>query len=91
MTGVPLFQNLASLYHGSVYKSQPFEKALRKTFSEQPLFGGVSSQHEMEMSTRVAVTSMTAMDQQDVVFANYNRPDRSDDSKYSYGGEKELC
>lgn len=65
------------LNHSSKYKTTPFEKALRETFEDWPLFGG---QNELgEMFTKVAVTSTTAIQQHPVVLANYNRPDSSDD------------
>ncbi|KAI1079978.1 hypothetical protein F5B20DRAFT_147122 [Whalleya microplaca] len=73
LTGVPLFEALSSLYHGSKYKTRPLEKTIKKHFSKQHLFGGIESRHEM--SIKVAVASMTTVGQQPVAFANYNRPD----------------
>lgn len=78
MTGVPLLQNLTNLYHGSLYKTQPLERALKSCFSDLNLFGGIESQNEMPV--RVAVTSTTALEQKAVVFANYNRPDQTNQS-----------
>ncbi|OTB11271.1 hypothetical protein K445DRAFT_359609 [Daldinia sp. EC12] len=75
MTSLPLFGALSSLYHGSLYKTQPFEKALRKHFSDQPFFGGATHRSLITTSSRVAVTASTGIERQAVVFANYNRPD----------------
>ncbi|KAI1411011.1 hypothetical protein F5Y13DRAFT_201533 [Hypoxylon sp. FL1857] len=73
MMGIPLLDNFSSTYHGSIYKTKPFEKALRSSFSDQSLFGGVQPRNEM--SIRVAVTSTTIPGRKAVVFSNYNRPD----------------
>jgi patatin-like phospholipase/acyl hydrolase len=75
MRSVPVFGALSSLYHGSLYKTQPFTKALARYFSDQPLFGGRTHRSRFDVSLRVAVTATTSMEKQDVVFANYNRPD----------------
>jgi hypothetical protein len=81
MTGVPFFGALSSLYHGSVYKTQPLEKALKSYFGDQPFFGG--GRKQQEEPNRVVVTSTTALEQKPVVFANYNRPDQADQGKNS--------
>ncbi|ORY59725.1 uncharacterized protein BCR38DRAFT_445344 [Pseudomassariella vexata] len=78
MTSVPIFGALSSLYHGSLYKTQPFTKALKRYFSDQPFFGGATHASKYTTSIKVAVTATTAMDQRAVVFANYNRPDPPD-------------
>lgn len=75
LTGVPILKTLASKYRGSAYKTQPFERALKKLPTEKPLFGSASLQYKM--ATKVAVTSATAGEQQPVVFTHYNRPDQS--------------
>ncbi|KAI1371265.1 FabD/lysophospholipase-like protein [Hypoxylon crocopeplum] len=75
MTKVPLLNTLSNLYHGSLYKTQPFAKALRRYFSDQPFFGGVAQRSKLTISTKVAVTATTGIEKQAVVFANYNRPD----------------
>lgn len=75
MTGVPLLENLTNFYHGSLYKTRPLEKALKSSFSDHNLFGGTQSRDEMPI--RVAVTSTTALENKGVVFANYNRPDHT--------------
>ncbi|KAI1640601.1 hypothetical protein F4809DRAFT_397901 [Biscogniauxia mediterranea] len=75
MSNVPLVGALSSLYHGSHYNTQPFEKALKRYFSEQPFFGGATHKSRLTTSNRVAVVAERAIDRQAVVFANYNRPD----------------
>ncbi len=70
---VPLLGKLSTVNHRSMYKTQPFEKALQEAFEDRPLFGGLNSQEGHMI--KVAVTSTTLMDQQPVVLANYNRPD----------------
>ncbi|KAI5924199.1 hypothetical protein F4810DRAFT_700832 [Camillea tinctor] len=75
MSNVPLVGALSSLYHGSHYNTQPFEKALKRYFSEQPFFGGSTHKSRLTTSNRVAVIAEKALDRQAVVFANYNRPD----------------
>lgn len=82
MTSVPLFGALSSLYHGSLYKTQPFTKALKRYFSDQPFFGGATHRSRVTTSTRVAVTASTGIERQAVVFANYNRPDLPGKSKH---------
>ncbi|KAH6656249.1 hypothetical protein BKA67DRAFT_514151 [Truncatella angustata] len=75
MKNVPVFGMISSLYHGSLYKTQPFEKALKRYFSEQPFFGVSTNRSRHNVSLKVAVTASTLIEHQAVVFANYNRPD----------------
>ncbi|KAK8002141.1 hypothetical protein PG991_014363 [Apiospora marii] len=76
LNNVPLFGALTSLYHGSLYKTQPFAKALQRYFADQPFFGGASHRSVYcNTSTKVAVTATTVPDKQLVLFANYNRLD----------------
>ncbi|KAI1266454.1 hypothetical protein F5Y18DRAFT_416320 [Xylariaceae sp. FL1019] len=75
LSNVPFSGALSVLYHRSLYKNQPFESALRRYFSEQPFFGGTSHRSAATISNKVAITAATAVGRQDVVFANYNRPD----------------
>ncbi|KAI1103045.1 FabD/lysophospholipase-like protein [Jackrogersella minutella] len=75
MTSVPLFGALSSLYHGSLYKTQPFTKALKRYFSDRPFFGSATHRSRVVSSTKVAVTASTGIERLPVVFANYNRPD----------------
>ncbi|KAI0871339.1 hypothetical protein GGS24DRAFT_492309 [Hypoxylon argillaceum] len=72
---LPLSGALSIFYHKSLYKHQPLESALRRYLSEQPLFGATSHRSSLAASTRVAVTATSIAARQDVVFANYNRPD----------------
>jgi hypothetical protein len=80
LTGVPMLENLAVFYHGSIYKTRPFERGLKMMFQDQPLFGGANFQRETP--TKVAVLGTTSLDQRSVVFANYNRQDQTDESQY---------
>ncbi|KAI0137141.1 hypothetical protein BJ170DRAFT_573205 [Xylariales sp. AK1849] len=75
MKSVPILGMLSSLYHGSLYKTQPYAKALKRYFSDQPFFGGSTHRGRLNISVKVAVTATTLMSEQPVVFANYNRPD----------------
>ncbi|OTB02050.1 hypothetical protein M426DRAFT_322998 [Hypoxylon sp. CI-4A] len=75
MTSIPLFGALSSLYHGSLYKTKPLEKALKKYLSDQPFFGTSVHRSRVATSAKVAVTASTGIERQAVVFANYNRPD----------------
>ncbi|KAJ4391044.1 hypothetical protein N0V93_004658 [Gnomoniopsis smithogilvyi] len=83
LNGIPLLEKIAIFSHGSKYKTKPFEKVLKETFEEWPLFGGQSELGEM--FTKVAVTSTTAIQQHPVVLANYNRPNSLDnDLSYEF-------
>lgn len=75
MQKVPLIGTLSKMYHGSVFKTQPLERILKRYFSDTPFFGGARSRHNLNTSVKVAVTAATAFES--VVFANYNRPDPS--------------
>ncbi len=75
MASLPLFGALSNLYHGSLYKTQPFTKALRRYLSDQPFFGAATHRSRVTTSTKVAVTATMGIERQAVVFANYNRPD----------------
>ncbi|KAJ0109487.1 hypothetical protein J7T55_000413 [Diaporthe amygdali] len=75
LQSVPLIGTLSKMYHGSVFKTQPLERVLKRYFSETPFFGGSRSRHNLNTSVKVAVTAMSALNHQSVVFANYNRPD----------------
>lgn len=79
---MPLFGALTSLYHGSLYKTQPFAKALQRYFADQPFFGAASHRSVHSTSTKVAVTATTVPDKQPVLFANYNRPDSQGQSRW---------
>jgi hypothetical protein len=77
---VPVLGKLATINHRSMYKTKPFENALRSTFEDRPLFGGFNNQEGFML--KVAVTSTTVMDQQPIVLVNYNRPDFQGYSKH---------
>ncbi|GAW12462.1 hypothetical protein ANO14919_018310 [Xylariales sp. No.14919] len=72
---LPLSKAFSIFYHKSLYKHQPLEGALRRYLSEQPLFGVTSHRPWLATSTKVAVTATTTAGRQNIVFANYNRPD----------------
>ncbi|KAI0169236.1 hypothetical protein GGR52DRAFT_581416 [Hypoxylon sp. FL1284] len=76
MTSVPLLGNLTALFHGSLYKTRPFERALNDSFSSCSLFWGVQSRNKIPV--KVAVTATTALERKAVIFGNYNRPDSPD-------------
>ncbi|KAH6647653.1 hypothetical protein BKA67DRAFT_394493 [Truncatella angustata] len=78
LTGIPMLENLAVFYHGSIYKTRPFERGLKMMFQDQPLFGGATLQRETP--AKVAVLGTTTLDQRSVVFANYNRQDQPEES-----------
>jgi len=67
-------EKIAKSFRGSKYKTEPFEELLKERLGEAPLFGG-DSPGIIEMATKVAITSTTAIAQQAVVLTNYNRPD----------------
>ncbi|KAI1125989.1 hypothetical protein F5Y10DRAFT_279102 [Nemania abortiva] len=75
---LPFSGAISVFYHKSMYKHQPLESAFRRYLSEQPLFGATSHRSSHMASTRVAVTATSVANRQDVVFANYNRPDLPD-------------
>lgn len=69
---MPVLGKLITVHHRSMYKTTPFETALQGCFEDRSLFGGTVQERHM---LKVAVTSTTFMNQQPVVFANYNRHD----------------
>jgi hypothetical protein len=90
LTGVPLFANLATFYHGSIYKTKPLERGLKMMFQDQPLFGGAST-ITREMSAKVIVAGTTALEQKPVIFTNYNRQERMDSSVYTVPSDQRAC
>ncbi|GAW25333.1 putative patatin-like serine protein [Rosellinia necatrix] len=78
---LPLSGAFSIFYHKSLYKHHNLEASLRRYLSEQPLFGAPSYRSWLTTSTKVAVTATSAGGRQDVVFANYNRPDLPEKSK----------
>lgn len=75
MKSVPIFGTISTLFHGSVYKTQPMEKAMKRYFSDQPFFGGSIHRARPNVNTRVGVTATSSIGHNSVLFANYNRPD----------------
>lgn len=57
----------------SKYRTKPFEAALKDTFGENALFGGQRNKRDESYKLKVAITATTNVDQQAVVFTNYNR------------------
>ncbi|KAI0437961.1 hypothetical protein F4803DRAFT_565654 [Xylaria telfairii] len=72
---LPFSGAFSVFYHKSLYRHQPLEGALRRYLSEQPLFGATSYGSRLAASTKVAIAATSVANSQDVVFANYNRPD----------------
>lgn len=67
-------KQIETAIHRSKYKTRPFEAALQDAFGQdQALFGG---QYVESFMNKVAVTSTTEVDQQQVVLANYNREEQ---------------
>ncbi|KAI0471495.1 hypothetical protein GGR56DRAFT_654355 [Xylariaceae sp. FL0804] len=75
MPNIPLLGQLSSLFLGSLYKTQPMEQTLKSHFAEQPFYGGATHRSRLTTSNKVAVTARSVLNRQNVVFANYNRPD----------------
>ncbi|KAI0552170.1 hypothetical protein F4679DRAFT_571841 [Xylaria curta] len=78
LSKVPLSGAFSAFYHKSLYKKQPIEDALRRYLSEKPLFGATPHGPRLAGSIKVAVTATDVASGQDVVFANYNRPDAAE-------------
>lgn len=57
-------------HNGSIYSTQPLQKALQGAFSSDPLFGG---QRLVETLSKVALTTTSAAGLQPIVLSNYNR------------------
>ncbi|OCL09871.1 hypothetical protein AOQ84DRAFT_220281 [Glonium stellatum] len=84
LKNVPLLGKLVMMSHNSIYKSSPYEEALQSVFgTETLLFGGKKA--GTRLNTHVAITSTTQIEQQSVVFTNYNRPrNASEHSLYKF-------
>lgn len=83
MHGVPIFQQLAAFSHeNSMYKTRPLLELLKDSFTEDALlFGGLQEKEHYVL--KVAVTSTKDTGQQPVILANYNRPNKKNDSGMS--------
>ena len=66
------FSQATALKHGSKYKTQPLQNALREVFDEEQLYGGPRKAH-YEYDTKVAVTTTSGTGQRAIVLANYSR------------------
>ncbi|RYP24694.1 hypothetical protein DL765_000421 [Monosporascus sp. GIB2] len=90
LSGLPAFRRLATVYHGSEYKTRPFESVLKDLFGPHDLlFGGKKPQSECH--AKVAITSTEATGkQQPVILTNYNRPQgKPGDALYGFVREEE--
>lgn len=58
-------------HHGSIYRTQPLQEALRQVFTENSLFGG--PRFEANQTSKVAVVTTSAAGLQPIVLSNYNR------------------
>lgn len=72
--GVPLFEQLATLNHKGKYKTKPFREALKESFNDDQLFGGVCE--EARYQRKVAVVSTSETGQRAVILTNYTRLQR---------------
>jgi hypothetical protein len=68
---IPVFQRIATLNYGGKYKTKPFQTALKRSFQDDQLFGGAST--EQKYRRKVAVVSATDFGRVAVVLSNYNR------------------
>jgi len=69
--GIPILQKIVTLNYGGKYKTKPFEMALKRSFQDDQLFGGAST--EQKYRRKVAVVSATDFGRGAVVLSNYNR------------------
>lgn len=70
-------EKLATLHHGSKWKTKPLHEALQEAFGYRPMFGGNSSDSQ-KYATKVAVVSTSQSDGRSLVMTNYNREEPSD-------------
>lgn len=66
-----------TLKHGSKFKTQPLQNALRQVFGEEQLYGGPRKAY-YEYDTKVAVTATSGTGQRAVVLANYSRQEENE-------------
>ncbi len=66
-----------TLKHGSKYKTQPLQNALREVFDKEQLYGGPRKAH-YEYDTKVAVTTTSGTGQRAIVLANYSRQEENE-------------
>ena len=72
-------QQVATLSHGSKYKTTPLRNALKATFGTELLYGGQREAHTA-YDIQVAVTATSATGEQSLLLANYSRPQENDPS-----------
>jgi Patatin-like phospholipase len=75
-SGIPILQQLSTVIHGSVYKTQPFYEALKGNFGNDVLFGG-KHDNDGKNRTKVAVTITGHEGKRAKIVANYNRSEES--------------
>ena len=68
---------VTTLKHGSKYKTQPLQSALREVFDREQLYGGPRKAH-YEYDTKVAVTTTSGTGQRAIVLANYSRQEENE-------------
>jgi patatin-like phospholipase/acyl hydrolase len=81
---VPIFQQLATVRHGSIYKTQPMYRALKETLGTGSFFGGTHTNDSISRNkTKVAVTATSQEGKRAILIANYNRSSKkiNDDSR----------
>ncbi|OAL40290.1 hypothetical protein AYO20_00026 [Fonsecaea nubica] len=71
-----IFEKLATLNHGSKYRTTPLHRVLQESFGDDLLFGGKSN--AARYSTKVAVVSTSGTGNRALIMANYNRQQTSD-------------
>lgn len=70
-------QALATLNHGSKWRTRPLHDALRDSLGQERLFGGITDK-SAKYATKVAVVSTSGTGNRSLVIANYNREESSD-------------
>ena len=68
----PVLSQLATLRHGSRYKTKPLHDALQEAFQNDLLFGGDRT-HASGYDVKVSVTSTDAVGKKAIILANYSR------------------
>ncbi|OAP64799.1 hypothetical protein AYL99_00771 [Fonsecaea erecta] len=71
-----VFEKLATLNHGSKYRTTPLHEVLQESFGDDLLFGGRST--AARYATKVAVVSTSGTGNRALIMANYNRQQTSD-------------
>ncbi|KIX92900.1 uncharacterized protein Z520_11376 [Fonsecaea multimorphosa CBS 102226] len=71
-----IFESLATLNHGSKYRTTPLHRVLKESFGDDLLFGGRSD--AARYTTKVAVVSTSGTGNRALIMANYNRQQTSD-------------